>query len=97
MNRGRLRNKGIAFKRGKDAKGGYQTGLLKVGRFDADLDLIELEADSKLWELFQLDYRVLLQHHALRTFRRKKLHKAILHFHRKPSAEPVAAIFRPNP
>ena len=32
--------KGIAFKRGKDAKGGYQTGLLKVGRFDADLDLI---------------------------------------------------------
>ncbi|HBL9080875.1 TPA: replication protein RepA, partial [Escherichia coli] len=31
---GRLRNKGIAFKRGKDAKGGYQTGLLKVGRFD---------------------------------------------------------------
>ena len=56
---GRLRNKGIAFKRGKDAKGGYQTGLLKVGRFDADLDLIELEADSKLWELF----------------RRKKLHK----------------------
>ena len=85
---GRLRNKGIAFKRGKDAKGGYQTGLLKVGRFDADLDLIELEADSKLWELFQLDYRVLLQEISCTSH---------LHFHRKPSAEPVAAIVRANP
>ncbi|MEL8224012.1 protein RepA, partial [Escherichia coli] len=77
---GRLRNKGIAFKRGKDAKGGYQTGLLKVGRFDADLDLIELEADSKLWELFQLDYRVLLQHHALRALPKKDAAQAIYTF-----------------
>ena len=77
---GRLRNKGIAFKRGKDAKGGYQTGLLKVGRFDADLDLIELEADSKLWELFQLDYRVLLQHHALRALPKKEAAQAIYTF-----------------
>ncbi|HGW7099969.1 TPA: replication protein RepA, partial [Escherichia coli] len=67
-------------KRGKDAKGGYQTGLLKVGRFDADLDLIELEADSKLWELFQLDYRVLLQHHALRALPKKEAAQAIYTF-----------------
>lgn len=80
----------------KDAKGGYQTGLLKVGRFDADLDLIELEADSKLWELFQLDYRVLLQHHALRPSEERSC-TSHLHFHRKPSAESVAAIVRANP
>lgn len=72
---GRLRNKGIAFKRGKDAKGGYQTGLLKVGRFDADLDLIELEADSKLWELFSLIIAFCCNTTPCVPFRRKKLHK----------------------
>ncbi|EEA2443658.1 RepB family plasmid replication initiator protein, partial [Salmonella enterica subsp. enterica serovar Enteritidis] len=30
---GRLRNKGISFRRGKNAKGSYNTGLLKTGYF----------------------------------------------------------------
>ncbi|EGY9805817.1 RepB family plasmid replication initiator protein, partial [Escherichia coli] len=42
---GRLRNKGISFKRGKSARGSYNTGLLKTGYFDFETDVVELEAD----------------------------------------------------
>lgn len=77
---GKLRNKSISFKRGSDARGSYQTGLLKTGYFDADLDIVRLEADEKLWELFQLDYRVLLQQHAIKALPKKEAAQAIYTF-----------------
>ncbi len=90
---GRLRNKGISFKRGKSARGSYNTGLLKTGYFDAERDIVELEADSKLWEIFQLDYRVLLQQHALRALPKKEAAQAIYTFIESLPARPIPISF----
>lgn len=89
----RLRNKAISFKRGKTALGSYNTGLLKTGYFDVEDDVVELEADSKLWEIFQLDYRVLLQHHALRALPKKEAAQAIYTFIESLPARPVPISF----
>ncbi|ELY2473245.1 RepB family plasmid replication initiator protein [Cronobacter sakazakii] len=89
---GRLRDKRISFKRG-NAKKSYNTGLLKTGGFDAEADVIELEADSKLWEIFQLDYRVLLQHHALKALPKKEAAQAIYTFIESLPARPIPISF----
>jgi len=91
---GRLRNKSISFKRGTDARGSYQTGLLKTGYFDADLDIVQLEADEKLWELFQLDYRVLLQQHAIKALPKKEVAQAIYTFIESLPMRPAPVSFR---
>lgn len=90
---GKLRNKSISFKRGEDARGSYQTGLLKTGYFDADKDVVELEADEKLWELFQLDYRVLLQQHAIKALPKKEAAQAIYTFIESLPARPAPLSF----
>lgn len=90
---GKLRNKSISFKRGEDARGSYQTGLLKTGYFDADKDVVRLEADEKLWELFQLDYRVLLQQHAIKALPKKEAAQAIYTFIESLPANPVPVSF----
>lgn len=69
---GKLRNMSVSFKRVKEVRGSSQTGLLKTGYFDADKDIVRLEADEELSELFQLDYRVLLQQHAIKAFQKKR-------------------------
>lgn len=91
---GKLRNKSVSFKRGADARGSYQTGLLKTGYFDADKDIVQLEADEKLWELFQLDYRVLLQQHAIRALPKKEAAQAIYTFIESLPANPVPVGFQ---
>lgn len=90
---GKLRNKSISFKRGRDAKGSYQTGLLKTGYFDAEKDIVQLEADEKLWELFQLDYRVLLQQHAIKALPKKEAAQAIYTFIESLPANPIPVSF----
>ena len=90
---GKLRNKSISFKRGKDVRGSYQTGLLKTGYFDADKDIVQLEADEKLWELFQLDYRVLLQQHAIKALPKKEAAQAIYTFIESLPAHPIPVAF----
>lgn len=90
---GKLRNKSVSFKRGADVRGSYQTGLLKTGYFDADKDIVQLEADEKLWELFQLDYRVLLQQHAIKALPKKEAAQAIYTFIESLPANPVPVGF----
>lgn len=77
---GKLRNKSISFARGEDVMGSYQTGLLKTGGFDAESDTVTLEGDEKLWELFRLDYRVLLQQHAIKALPKREAAQAIYTF-----------------
>ncbi|CAJ0993601.1 RepB family plasmid replication initiator protein [Pantoea sp. Nvir] len=91
---GKLRNKSISFKRGADVRGSYQTGLLKTGYFDADRDIIQLEVDEKLWELFQLDYRVLLQQYAIKALPKKEAAQAIYTFIESLPANPVPVGFQ---
>lgn len=90
---GRLRNKGVSFKRGESAKGSYNTGLLKLGHFDADKDMIILEADEQLWELFEMDYRVLLHLHAIKALPRKEAAQAIYTFIESLPANPAPLSF----
>lgn len=76
---GKLRGKTITFT--KSNSDGVQktssTGLLKTGSFDAENDVVELEADSRLWELYQADYTVLLRHKPMGQLQRKEVAQAI--------------------
>ncbi|ENQ1546141.1 RepB family plasmid replication initiator protein [Salmonella enterica] len=75
----RLRSKGISFRR-RDSSKAYHTGLLKAGGWDSKQDIVELEADEKLWELYAIDYRVLLQLHAIKALPRKEAAQALYTF-----------------
>ena len=76
----KIRSKTISFKRGKDTRGSYTTGLLKMGLFDADTDVVELEADERLWDLYEANHLVLLQQHAIKVLPRKEAAQAIYTF-----------------
>ncbi|MEE9647923.1 protein RepA [Enterobacter soli] len=76
----KIRSKTISFKRGKDTRGSYTTGLLKMGFFDADTDVVELEADERLWDLYEANHLVLLQQHAIKVLPRKEAAQAIYTF-----------------
>ncbi|WP_259142907.1 RepB family plasmid replication initiator protein [Enterobacter sp. SLBN-59] len=55
----------------------YVTGLLKTGRFNAGDDTVELEADSKLWELYRADYLTLLRKKPLNALPRQEAAQAL--------------------
>lgn len=59
------------------SRGAYVTGLLKTGRFNAEEDSIELEADSKLWELYRGDYLTLLRKKPLSALPRQEAAQAL--------------------
>ena len=59
------------------SKGAYITGLLKTGRFNLEDDTIELEADSKLWELYRADYHTLLRKKPLNALPRQEAAQAL--------------------
>lgn len=90
---GKLRNKSISFKRGRVAKGSYQTGLLKTGYFDAEKDIVQFEADETLWGLFQLHYRVLLQQHVIKALLKKEAAQAIYTFVQSLTANAIPVSF----
>ncbi|MCC8368251.1 protein RepA [Xenorhabdus sp. PB61.4] len=71
----RIRGKTITFtKSGSDGiKRVASTGLLKTGIFDFENDCVELEADQRLWELYQADYTVLLRHKPIHALTRKEV------------------------
>lgn len=56
-------------------------------------DIVQLEADEKLWELFQLDYRVLLQQHAIKALPKKEAAQAIYTFIESLPANPIPVSF----
>lgn len=89
----RIRNKSVTFKRGSSMTGSYNTGLLKTGYFDSERDVIELEADEKLWELYSLDYRVLLQQHAIKALPKKEVAQALYTFIESLPSNPVPVGF----
>ncbi|MEH5143167.1 RepB family plasmid replication initiator protein [Enterobacter cloacae] len=59
------------------SRGAYVTGLLKTGRFNAEEDSVELEADSKLWELYRADYLTLLRKKPLSALPRQEAAQAL--------------------
>ena len=55
----------------------YVTGLLKSGRFDFEEDMVYLEADCKLWELYCADYLTLLRKKPLNALPRQEAAQAL--------------------
>lgn len=88
----RIRGKTLSFRRGK-ARSGYVTGLLKTGSYNADKDVIELEGDERLWELYKVDYRVILQQHAIKALPKKESAQALYTFIESLPANPIPVSF----
>lgn len=76
----KIRNKGITFTKKNNAGSSYITGLLKTGYLDFDNNIISLEADPKLWELYQFDNRVLLQLNIIKQLQQKETAQALYTF-----------------
>ncbi len=88
----RLRSKTLSFRRSSGTTASYNTGLLKVGYFDSEADVVELEADEKLWELYS-DYRVLLQQQALKALPKKEVAQALYTFIESLPTKPAPVAF----
>lgn len=55
----RIQSQSLSFRR-KGAEKAVHTGMLLKARFDGDEDFVELMADETLWDLYRLDYQVLV-------------------------------------
>lgn len=88
----RIRGKTITFSR-DNAKGASVTGLLKTGSFDVDKDIIELEADQRLWELYAADYTVLLRYKPINALMRKEAAQALYTYIESLPTNPVPISF----
>ncbi|WP_147200801.1 RepB family plasmid replication initiator protein [Pantoea sp. CCBC3-3-1] len=66
----------ISFKNKSGTKS-YVTHLLNSAQFDTEEDTIILEGDSRLWELYTFDHKVLLQLKAIQALPRKESAQAL--------------------
>lgn len=68
--------------------------MLKTGELDFANDLVELEADQRLWELYQTDYTVLLRHKPINALTRKEAAQALYTFIESLPTNPVPISFK---
>ncbi|EYU16605.1 RepB family plasmid replication initiator protein [Photorhabdus aegyptia] len=73
----RIRSKTITFTKNPDAKKFMVTGLLNKAEFDAEADIIILEADERLWDLYTSDHLTLLRRKPLDALVRNETAQAI--------------------
>lgn len=66
----------VSFKN-KDGSKATITHLLQQATFDIENDTISLEGDSRLWELYAFDHKVLLQLKAIQALPRKESAQAL--------------------
>lgn len=55
----RIQSQSLTFRR-KDADKAVHTGMLLRAMYDGEADIVELMADETLWDLYTLDYQVLV-------------------------------------
>lgn len=72
----RIASISVAFKN-KDASKATVTHLLQHASYDIEKDIISLEGDSRLWELYAFDHKVLLQLKAIKALPRKESAQAL--------------------
>ncbi|MCW6615839.1 RepB family plasmid replication initiator protein [Yersinia ruckeri] len=68
----KLGTKVVQFQR-KDGSKSFFTHLLKTAQMDREEDTITLEADPHLWELYVIDYKILLRKHPYNELRGKEV------------------------
>ncbi|WP_190321927.1 replication protein RepA [Candidatus Enterovibrio altilux] len=69
---GRIQSQSLSFQR-KNAVKGVHTGLLAKAVFDEVEDIVILVADESLWDLYQLDYQVLVSIKVLKQLPRAEV------------------------
>ncbi|HCA3439688.1 TPA: protein RepA [Salmonella enterica subsp. salamae serovar 35:g,m,s,t:-] len=91
----RIRGKTITFSRGEHLDGMTTTGLLKTASFDArkEKDIVTLEADPRLWELYAADYQVLLRHRPINALSRQEAAQALYTFIESLPSNPAPVSF----
>lgn len=92
----RIRGKTITFTRsGTDGPNKVSvTGLLKTGELDFGNDKVELEADHRLWEIYQTDYTVLLRYKPINALTRKEAAQALYTFIESLPTNPAPISFK---
>ena len=69
------------------------TGLLQRGQYDMEEDMIKLQADESLWELYRIDNQVLLQMIVLRRLANKGTAQALYTFIESLPQKPLPLSF----
>jgi hypothetical protein len=69
------------------------TGLLQRGQYDTEADIIRLQADESLWELYRIDNQVLLQMFVLRRLANKGSAQALYTFLESLPQKPLPLSF----
>lgn len=68
----RIRSNTLSFVKG-DMEGGAVTGLLWAGYWDNKTDTVELVADARLWDLYLMDYQIILKNDILNLLSRHEV------------------------
>lgn len=77
----------------KDREKFNVTGLLQTGKWDTKADVIRLQADESLWELYRYDNQVLLQMLVLRKLANKGTAQALYTFIQSLPEKPLPLSF----
>ena len=63
----------------------YITHLVQSAYYDTERDIVQLQADPRLFELYQFDRKVLLQLKAINALKRRESAQALLYIYREPA------------
>ncbi len=66
----------------------YITHLVQSAYYDTERDIVQLQADPRLFELYQFDRKVLLQLKAINALKRRSP-PGTLHLYREPARDPA--------
>lgn len=88
----RLRGTTISLS-SKSKKKHTVTGLLQRGQYDVEADIIRLQADESLWELYRIDHQVLLQMIVIRKLANKGSAQALYTFIESLPQKPLPLSF----
>lgn len=88
----KLRAKTLSFTNQEQTKN-YVTGLIKTAYVDMDQDLVRLEADPRIWEIYRDEYRVLLRLKALNQLAKQELAQTLYTFFESLPSKPFPVSF----
>lgn len=88
----RIQSQSLSFRR-KDTEKAVHTGMLLRAMYDGEADLVELMADESLWDLYRLDYQVLISLRVLEKLPRAEVAQCLYLFFTSLPANPHPVSF----